>query len=193
MKSLFVLSFTILCAQATLAQDTSPKEDLERNTIYTEAFGQGFCWSLNYDRLTNIERKVINSYSIGAVFVPKSIEFGDGAYYGIPVSYNWLFGKKSHHLELGLGLTQMIVKPYFRNFETNYYAYLTPKISYRFQGPQGGLFFRATALAIVDLFNYKVFKFGDDTFRGYSALNNVVGLGSAVFPWPGLSVGYTFK
>ena len=193
MKTLCTVTLIILGINVATGQDNTSKENIERNTIYAEAFGQGFCWSLNYDRLINLDKKVINSYSIGLVYVPESIEFGDGTYYGIPVSYNWLFGKKNHHLELGLGLTSLIVNPYWNDFSTNYYVYFTPKLGYRFQRPQGGVFFRATATPMVDILNARTDKSENKTYRNFSTFNNVAGLGYAMFPWPGLSVGYTFK
>jgi hypothetical protein len=175
-----------------ISQENNVSNTFEKNTIYTEAFGQGFCWSLNYDRLFNTEKRIMNSYTAGIVYVPESIEFGDGTYYGIPLSYNWLIGKKSHHLELGIGLTSLLVNPN-SIVKSDFYAYLTPKIGYRFQRPQGGLFFRATATPMIDLLSVNTYKSGSNKSRGFSTLSNVAGLDYAVFPWPGLSIGYSFK
>jgi hypothetical protein len=36
-------------------------------------------------------------------------------------------------------------------------------------------------------------KFVSDKSRSFSTLSNVAGLDYAVFPWPGLSIGYSFK
>jgi hypothetical protein len=118
--------------------------------------------------------------------------FGDGIYYGIPISYNWIFGKKSHHLEVGIGLTSLIVNPN-SNMVSDFYTYLTPKIGYRYQRPNGGLFLRATVTPMIDILNVRTYTFGNEKSRNFSSFNNVVGLGYAVFPWPGLSIGYTFK
>jgi hypothetical protein len=118
--------------------------------------------------------------------------FGDGIYLGIPVSYNWLLGKKSHHFELGIGLTSLLVNPN-SNVGTDSYTYMTPKIGYRFQRPNGGLFFRATVTPMIAILNVSSIKYNNETYRQFSTLNNVAGLGYAAFPWPGLSMGYTFK
>jgi hypothetical protein len=192
MKNLIACFIIFTVINSVISQENNVSNTFEKNTIYTEAFGQGFCWSLNYDRLFNTEKRIMNSYTAGIVYVPESIQFGDGTYYGIPLSYNWLIGKKSHHLELGIGLTSLLVNPN-SIVKSDFYAYLTPKIGYRFQRPQGGLFFRATATPMIDLLSVNTYKSGSNKSRGFSTLSNVVGLDYAVFPWPGLSIGYSFK
>jgi len=192
MKNLIACFILFTVINSVISQENNVNNTLEKNTIYTEAFGQGFCWSLNYDRLFNTEKRIMNSYTAGIVYVPESIQFGDGTYFGIPLSYNWLIGKKSHHLELGIGLTSLLVNPN-SSVKSDFYAYLTPKIGYRFQRPQGGLFFRATATPMIDLLNVHTQKFVSDKSRSFSTLSNVAGLDYAVFPWPGLSIGYSFK
>lgn len=193
MKTIINTTFIIFfCWNLTLGQGKPMRDNIECNSIYTEAFGQGFCWSLNYDRLFNKENRFMNSFTAGIVYVPKFMEFGDGIYYGIPLSYNWLLGRKSHHLELGIGLTSLFVKPN-SNQRSDFYAYFTPKIGYRFQRPQGGLFFRATATPTIDLLNVITYKFENEKQRNFSSMNNVAGIGFAAFLWPGLSIGYTFN
>ena len=192
MKNLIACFIIFTVINSVISQENNVSNTFERNTIYTEAFGQGFCWSLNYDRLFNTEKRIMNSYTAGIVYVPESIQFGDGTYYGIPLSYNWLIGKKSHHLELGIGLTSLLVNPN-SSVKSDFYAYLTPKIGYRFQRPQGGLFFRATATPMIDLLNVNTYKSGSNKSRSFSTLSNVAGLDYPAFPWPGLSIGYSFK
>ncbi|MDD2982586.1 MAG: hypothetical protein PHQ74_04280 [Crocinitomicaceae bacterium] len=187
-SSLLIFSFTTLFGQAK-----SRPDDIEKNTIYAEAFGQGFAWSLNYDRIFNTDKTFMNSVTAGFVFVPDVVEFGDGTYLGIPVSYNWILGKKSHHLELGVGLTAMYVNSYASYNDQFLYLYASPKISYRFQRPQGGLFFRASATAMIDLLTVSNSNHLGFSRFSISTLSDVVGIGYPVFPWPGVSVGYTFK
>lgn len=182
----------------SLGQEIGITQPIVRNTLYGEAFGQGFCWSLNYDRLLNTDKKVMNSVTTGLVYVPTSLGFGGGVYYGIPVSYNWLVGKKSHRLEMGVGLTALFHKEVARGWSTPYeesyfFGYLTPKIGYRFQRPRGGLFFRATASPMIDLLSVRTVNAGTTKTRRFSSFSDVVGLGQPIFPWPGVSIGYTFK
>src|ERR1039458_3653385 len=86
----------------SFAQSDSVKHLPKRNTIYIEAFGQGLLNSISYDRLYRIKKKIKSSVSFGGTIMP-SIGISD-FYSGGQVSYNFLFEKKNHHLELGLGL-----------------------------------------------------------------------------------------
>jgi hypothetical protein len=192
MKKAVAITIFFTSVLSVFGQEKNPASNLERNTIYAEAFGQGFCYSLNYDRLFNADKRFMNSFTAGFVYVPKSMGFGDGTYIGVPLSYNWLLGKKSHHLELGVGLTALLVNPN-SNTVTDFYTYLTPKIGYRYQRPSGGLFFKATLTPMIDVMHVSTYKFEAGKTRNFSSFNNVVGLGYAAFPWPGLSIGYTFK
>lgn len=192
MKIIHYCILSIFMPISLFAQVTSNPSPKEKNTIYAEAFGQGFCGSVNYDRIIKTNNSWSHSVSAGFTFVPKSIGFGDGTYVGIPISYNWLLGRKSHHLDLGLGITCFAVNPNSDEI-SHFYTTFSPKISYRFQRPQGGLFLKATALVMFDALNATSYKFTTSTYRRYSYLNNVVGLGYFAFPWPGLSLGYTFK
>jgi len=192
MKKTVAITILFMGTLSVFGQEKDTTNVLERNTLYAEAFGQGFCYSINYDRLFNTEKRFVNSFTAGFVYVPQSMGFGDGVYCGIPISYNWLLGKKSHHLEVGIGLTSLVVNPN-SNMWSDFYTYLTPKIGYRYQRPNGGLFLRATATPMIDILNVSTYKWGNEKSRNFSSFNNVAGLGYAVFPWPGLSIGYTFK
>ncbi len=193
MRQILLLTTLLRFATPSKAQEIQTNFPIEKNTIYAEAFGQGFCWSMNYDRLINTHKKVYNSFTVGVVYVPKQIQFGDGSYFGVPVSYNWLFGKKSHHLELGVGITGLASKSdYGLTTINNFYTYLTPKIGYRFQRPQGGLFLKVTATPMIDLVSFRS-QGANGSMRISSLFSDVAGLGYTAFPWPGFSIGYTFK
>lgn len=193
MRQILLLSILLSLTNFFRAQEKQTNFPIEKNTIYAEAFGQGLCWSMNYDRLLNTDKKVFNSFTVGVVYVPKQIQFGDGSYFGVPVSYNWLFGKKSHHLELGVGITGLASKSdYGSTTINNFYTYLTPKIGYRFQRPQGGFFLKVTATPMIDLVSFRS-QGANGSMRISSLFSDVAGLGYPAFPWPGFSIGYTFK
>ncbi len=192
MKPLFFLILFFFQVQSVVGQKILKSKNIN-NSIYAEAFGQGFCWSLNYDRMIITKSTIHHSFSAGLVYVPKVIGFGDGVYYGIPISYNLLFGKKNHHFEFGLGLTNMLVFPEINNGLSKYYLCLTPKVGYRFQKPNGGLFLKVTANLLIDVFNVERYKYENGVSLTTSSFYDVFGVGFPIFPWPGLGIGYTLK
>lgn len=184
---LFFLSLPLLAN----AQSPLPDSLIKRNTVYGEAFGQGLLYSLSYDRLHLLHKNFKTSYTGGLIIIPYSLRIGGGSYYGIPVSYNFLYGRKSHYLELGLGLTAVVGNDFSTGEEIGVpfsymYSYFTPKIGYRMQPRRGGLFFRFTFSPMIAFINYEYRYYRWDFF------NNVAGLSYPAFPWPGLSLGATF-
>lgn len=202
-KILFNLFLSFAAITSVFAQENiNPVNPIKnKHTVYLEIFGQGFAGSLNYDLLFNSAGNWKRSFTIGAVVVPKSLGFGDGAYLGVPVSYNWLYGKKRSFLELGIGLTTQAVDNFAsinmegesKNSFSSMYTYLTPKLGYRFQPYKSGLFFRATLTPHVALVNTKWNTRNGALSTSNTFFNNVMNLGYRAFPWFGVSLGYTFK
>jgi hypothetical protein len=184
----------------SFGQKDSSRSLPARNSIYIEAFGQGLLNSLSYDRLYRTHKKIKSSVSAGVTVMP-GIGTGD-FYLGSQLSYNFLFTMKNHHLELGLGLNFLMDEVEngvdYRGesgIERNYYLYFTPKLGYRFQRPQGGIFFRVTFTPLVAFMN----RVGEISVGNmqvvhsrYEFFTNVVSFGNRAFPWGGVSIGYTF-
>ncbi len=180
------------------ALDTVP----QRNTIYMELCGQAGIYSFSYDWLFRINKKVKNSVSFGLAIIPAHWDL----FVIAPVSYNFLFGKKNNHLELGIGPTFFFQK--FTNWEyTNssvgyltvrkdYFLFASPKVGYRYQKLHGGLFFKATLSPIINIVQY----FGVVKFKNASRFNlpgsirffEPWGELGPVLPWTGVSIGYSF-
>ena len=121
------------------------------------------------------------------------IGFGNGEYLTLPSTYSWQFGRKWHHLELGLGFTQMMIHPYYFYSRYEFYTYASQKIAYRFQSPKGGLFVRLSFLSMIDLLNVHVYTSAGPYSIQISSFRNVAGLDQPVFFWPGACLGFTFK
>lgn len=197
-----------------IAQDTLYLEQRAPHTIYVEAFGQGLYDALTYDRLLIQGPKHVTSVSAGLTLVPTKDLFVAGA----PLSYNWLIGKQNHFLELGLGLSFMYLVEGNHFFSTtiqdvngnpltietmgyipHFYMYFTPKIGYRFQPKKGGFFARATLTPAVAMVNYDGMhvEYGShqkyNTFSGFTFFREAAIFPFRVFPWAGISVGYTFN
>lgn len=214
MKNSFYTLCSLFLFNAAFAQDTLYLEQRAPHTIYIEAFGQGLYDAITYDRLLVQAPKHLTSVSVGLTIVPTQDLFVAGA----PLSYNWLLGKQNHFLELGLGLTVMYLvegnvhfsatnvdangNPF--TFETlgsipHFYSYFTPKIGYRYQPKNGGFFARATLTPAVALVNYDgmLVEYGSNqkynTFSGYTFFREAAFFPFRVFPWAGISFGYTFN
>ena len=197
--TILILAFLAFSTPSFSQESEVPVKN--KHTVYAELFGQGFSGSLNYDLLFNSNRKWKRSFTIGVVAVPRSAGFGDGAYLGVPVSYNWHYGKKRSHLELGIGLTTQFIDSYqftqngelSKTLFANMYTYVTPKLGYRFQPYKSGLFFRATLTPHIALVNTNWNTRNGTLTTSNDFFRNVVNLGSPVLPWFGVSVGYTFR
>ncbi len=190
-KQVLITCLQLLVVTSLFGQEEVPKR---KHSVYAEVFGQGFSGSLNYDMLFNRDRTWKNSVTVGVVAIPRSLGFGDGAYLGLPVSFNWLVGGKRNFLELGVGLTTQLSQSSMLDNRMNaLYTYMTPKIGYRFQAYNSGIFFRATLTPHVALINTDVDFRGGKINTSNAPFENVMNLGYTAFPWFGLSLGYTFK
>lgn len=178
----------------------------KRNTIYAEIGSQAGIYSINYDRLNRLNKKIKHSLSIGLALFPSKYDFT----LIMPVSYNLLFGKKNNHLELGFGATIYFYKFYTRGntnspvdlwtYRKDYFLFASPKIGYRYQKLHGRFFFRATFCPIVNI----VQRFGALKFKNASQYNAPSSYRffepwgfdwswGPVLPWAGISFGYTFN
>ena len=213
-KKIFILIFLVWPC-LIFAQDTSEVSTLKRNSIYFEVSGQGIYPSLNFDRLHHIDKKINTSYSAGLTLVPTSSLF----ILSTPISYNWLFGQKNSHLELGIGLTAMYLREgkidasrgytdqdgvyrydRFVGHENNFFSYITPKIGYRLQKQNGGLFLRINLTPhIAGINRYGGIKGrtkgvetnANDSYNEY--FSSVAFLGNRVLLRGGISLGWTLK
>lgn len=138
-------------------------------SVYVEIFGNSK-YSVNYDRVFFHQRKNAVGWRAGMNFFPH-IKRGYNSYTILGEIY-YLRGKAPHFFEAGLGLDYwdgINVPPYITEIHWN----LVVRIAgYRYQRPQGGLFFRAGVTPWVYMWK---------------------GLDQKVFLEGGVSIGYTFK
>lgn len=203
---LFILSIFYSTAQET----DSSSNTIQKNTFYIEAFGQGLYDSFSFDHLFNTEYKVKNSISGGVTYCNIDYLYVIAA----PVSYNFIFGQKKHHLELGIGLTAMLldqkdinasqlyVDQYgnlqnnsYIGYQVDLYSYFTPKIAYRYQKPEGGFFFRLAFTPALAGINRIGSPIGGNNkgYYYYEFFSSAAFFDSRAFPWAGISFGYTLK
>lgn len=220
MKSVIICFTIFLLPLYIIAQKKTSDNVPQKNTIYFEVFGQGAFYSFCYDRLYRINRKTKTSASLGLGIIPIYRQYILGLdrqfILSMPASYNFLLGRKNHHFELGMGLTLFFQKRYISphtiylypngwnpampaysnqtsSFQINYILWVSPKIGYRFQKSEGGIFFRISFDPIVQIIIYN----GTIKFKNESEYNQKPSYEifpyPAVFPWAGVSIGYTLK
>ena len=198
--TLIFVSFSFLSFSQLLESST------KKNTIYAELLGQGTLWSINYERMFEVNDFVSQSLSIGFTTRKEERDMllghsffnaGNGNYFGSPLAYRLILGKRNSHLELGIGLTGLyyngagwyndgICRSYSPDIKS-FKSYLVPTIAYRFQQKTGGLFFKV---------NYSpMFSFYQtDNLNNTSRINKnkFFEKKNNLILWPGLSLGYTF-
>ncbi|MCX6350732.1 MAG: hypothetical protein NTX03_02600 [Bacteroidetes bacterium] len=209
MKKAFVYFVLLTSPYVATSQTETTNTTPQRNTIYAEAFGQGLLNSFNYDRLYRLDKKVKNSFSAGLTLVPHQENF----VLGLPIAYNFIFGEGSNHLELGLGFTVLysrhrdevyekvtdtgnLTHTYsYKGAANDWYSYITPKIGYRFQSPEGGLFLRATFTPMIAGINRLGTYEGSHIYTEstYEYFTHAAFFLQRVAPWVGVSLGYTLK
>jgi hypothetical protein len=152
--SLFIISLYLAIPQAN-SQNA-------RNSIYAEFGGNGAFYSLNYEMRFNNQNDGLGGRA-GFGFLPT----GTGSILSMPLMVNYLKGKNSNYLELGLGVTYLSVDDLLGFLETDVSTWLsTATIGYRRQALDGGFLFKV----------------------GVTPFYNEGG----VHFWSGLGVGYAF-
>jgi hypothetical protein len=211
MKKIIIQSILFFSPIISFGQENVKTTEIKRNSIYLEAFGQGLYNSFSYDRLYNVDKKIKTSFTAGLTIIPHP----ELLVLALPISYNYIFGQKNHHLELGIGFTAMYLREgqidaseeytdnngiieqnNFIGHTNNFYSYFTPKLGYRFQKPSGGLFLRLTLTppfaGINKIGSIKGSKYNTDwSYTEY--FSSAAFFGYRAFPWAGLSIGWTLK
>ncbi|MDI1354965.1 MAG: hypothetical protein PSX36_08605 [bacterium] len=211
MKKIIIQTIVFLSPMISFGQENIKSLEIKRNSIYFEVFGQGLYNSFSFDRLYNIDKKIKTSFTAGLTIIPHPELFVLAA----PISYNFIFGQKNHHVEFGIGFTAMYLRQgrisasegYIDNngiLQTNdfvghsndFYSFFTPKVGYRFQKSAGGIFFRATLTPPIAGVNkiggVKGGKYNSDwSYTEY--FTGAAFFGYRAFPWAGLSIGWTLK
>ncbi|GHV43689.1 hypothetical protein FACS1894180_3520 [Bacteroidia bacterium] len=155
-----------------------------QHTVFVEIFGNSFyLYNITYDYTLNLSLKHKMSVGMGFQYMPAGVE---DIFYPHTFSFspqiNYLYGRRSHHLELGLGLIFPSLFYYnVSGFDVDG-SFLVPlRIGYRYQRENGGLFWK---IALTPLFG-----------KGeIGILSWKTGIGDIhCRPWIGVSIGYTFK
>lgn len=126
-----------------------------RNSVYVEFLGPGILYSINYDRRLTEHigfRAGISAWSIDSLDLI-FLQITDFKYRSFPLTINYLTGKKSSHLELGIGVMPIFVEGTFQVFyflgsstgDKTSSLLGIGTLGYRYQHPRGGMVVRAAA------------------------------------------------
>ncbi|MEM8488309.1 MAG: hypothetical protein AAF564_22360 [Bacteroidota bacterium] len=162
LPSLFIcLIAALFFVLPTHAQDGAPPPP--KNSLYLELGGNALAYSINYDRIIGDDFSV----RAGIGFFSTDLdEGGSSSIAGIPVMANYLLGSGNSRLELGAGI--LIVTGSFDvagASDSGAGVAGTGTFAYRFQKPEGGVFFKGGFTPII--------------------------AGGSFIPWFGVSIGYT--
>lgn len=143
----------VLFAVPALAQNTVPPVTA-KNTVFVEFLGNGGVYSLNYDRIFFQRDRFKTSFRVGASLMPHKSYVAENYFFSmtLPVEINGMWGSNRHHFEAGLGYT-----PFYWSRQNTanmpgvrenrrFSNMLISRIGYRYQRPEGGLFFRAALM-----------------------------------------------
>lgn len=176
------LTFAIFCfAAISFAQQ-------KRSSIYVELGGNTALYSVNYDHVFTISKKLRIAPRLGFMYLPIEkfvrTDFGN---IRIPIELNLLWSNKDtpkHFLEGGLGISFIQIQTRTMDPQSgtikdgNRFGNVTTlRFGYRYQKSTGGLMFRAGLLVPIGQDDFSRDIMGDDIFF-------------TVFP--GLSLGYSF-
>ncbi len=172
------------CGQAYAQREAPPKPSV--NVVYAELLGNGYMYSLNYDRLIYHDENL--SITARAGITPGFVNLFRGV--GIPLEMNAQFLRNNgHSAEAGPGFSWFNGKSVYRNEERDLITSVrynvcnvTLRFGYRYAQPGGGLILRA---AFIPSFNVVA----PEEVR----IQNFFPFGKAFTPWAGLSIGYAFK
>jgi hypothetical protein len=181
MRNYYIISLIFLLLPcAVISQEIIENEPIrnnmseyKKNSLYVEFGGNGFIYSLGYDRLFFSENKLRMSLSLGTSYSHFFHE-NEGSVFILP-QINSLYGEK-HNLELGIGFSWPIIRIALNQQDYNsmnlYFVFY--RLGYRYQKKDGGLLlkFAFTPFTIID----------PNPPWDYDFIN----------PWLGVTIGWTF-
>ena len=164
--SIFILLLTI----QVKGQNVEHLNLSSRNTVYVELLGSGGIYSVNFDRILIPSDTFNVAGRIGLTYLPVIEEFNDHPTIGFPFEISFLFGEKNGKLELGIGATYFYA---FEELKNSSYTIFVPRIGYRLQKDQGGLFIKTGFTPWIPVFAGSV--------------------NPGIVPMIGFALGHTFK
>ncbi len=150
-KSILISFFLVflIFSQSTFAQN-EPEPFTAKKAIYFEVGGSSGRYAINYSKIFHQKGKLKLNASAGfSMWRDQINDFKTIWLPVIPLEVTALYGKSSHHLEMGFGFTSYLSRTL--DFDSEkleledkvvFGAVIPLRIGYRYQKPEGGFFFR---------------------------------------------------
>lgn len=204
MKRLLLLFWIIVLAEVGQAQ--------QRTTVFFEGLGTGLLTSIGVDQLV----KITPSYKIALNGALGFFPLNGRKMYSVPVSGSLLLGRESHFFELGIGMAYAQFRQHWKNpmillndagmyptsekyhvnklVEREQYLFVTTRVGYRFQKPEGGWFFKVGITPLSSIFweDKSIYK-GDNPYPSITHRKSWGKIDRTFLLWGGVAVGYTLK
>ena len=189
------ISFTVLMVSLSIArsfgQDAIQNNiEPKRNTIFFEAGGNSFFYSLNYDRLFSIKEKWRLAGRFGLMYV-NTFSKQNRSLAGVPLELSYLRGSNTKFFELGIGVSGIYdhyhaqSNPFTGSDSKELVLLSVLRVGYRNQKKEGGLFYKVgftpLAGAILDLNKDKATRYNYQSLEKFA------------YPWVSAAVGWTIK
>ena len=148
MKKMFafcIASFTIytVSAQVSIKQNNGNRF-LYKNEVALELGGHGLIYSINYERNFINTKRFKTSIQAGFSLYPSSLDLVSN--FWLPISINQLISFSQHHIETGIGMVFTQEGGYYGDYiggmSKNLHPYLSAKIGYRYQKPNGRMTYK---------------------------------------------------
>jgi hypothetical protein len=175
MKTICIVT-SFLCSTLLFGQEKIQSTKFEnKNSVQLDLGGHGMLYSLNYERVIFNRDRFKTAAQVGFSYYPPSANFID---LWLPVSINEIISFGKHHLEVGIGIvpTRSSLRniPYVSD-EWVWSTFLSARIGYRYQKPDGKFLFRAGFTPLAE-FNWHSQTLSADN----------------IHPLAGISFGYCF-
>ena len=147
------------------AQNKSIK-DIPRNAVFIELGGLSAIISANYERIVPVGDPTAFGFRFGAGTAGSTDTTNSAATFTVMFETNFLYGKRLHFMETGLGFANVFV-------EERTEQLISVKLGYHYQARKGFLL-KITPMYI---YNFEATKGDSDVFHGI---------------WLGMAFGYSF-
>ncbi|WP_296618481.1 hypothetical protein [Marivirga sp.] len=179
MKELKLLLITLITifSFSSFAQEEKGFE--YRNNMQFELGGHGLVYSINYERILINNGSFKTAAQLGISYYPPFIGFRD---VWMPIGINEIISFNNHHFKAGLGV--IVIREAARHPDNtaadwNWDGFLSGRIGYRYQKPDGRFVFRLGFTPIVETNLFSKYKYNTKLFSDFH-------------PSPAVSIGYGF-